>query len=172
MPSPQIPRRCFVCTGYAKVQRSVTVELRDLFSRSPAFNGAWLGRSSYFTISPGRWATCEATVESMYLSFAAIRIAPQRRIGRQQFSRRRDLWRSATTHAPASCAIIAALTLARPGCVMADWAAPPDRTPIGHCLFAPAQIDSSQRQDGKCPLLVIEKASPYRTATRGRSAFG
>jgi len=34
MPSPQIPRRCFVCTGHAKVQRSVTVELRDSFSRS------------------------------------------------------------------------------------------------------------------------------------------
>jgi hypothetical protein len=72
----------------------------------------------------------------------------------------------------APSAIIAAPTLARPGCIMADWAAPPDRTPIGHCLFAPAQIDSSQRQDGKCPLLVIEKASPFRTATRGRSAFG
>src|SRR6267142_7011482 len=51
---------------------------------------------------------------------------------------------------------------------MADWAAPSDRTPIGHCLWAPAQVDSSQLQDGKCPSLVIDKASPYRTATRGR----
>jgi hypothetical protein len=62
--------------------------------------------------------------------------------------------------------------IGRPGCIMADWAAPPDRTPIRHCLFAAAQIDSSPREDGKCPLLVIEKASPFRTATRGRSAFG
>jgi hypothetical protein len=99
MPSPQIPRRCFVCTGHAKVQRSVTVELRDLFSRSPAFNGAWPGRSSYFTTSPCRRATCEATVESMCLSFAEIRIAPTTPIWTSAVFPTPDLWRSATPHA-------------------------------------------------------------------------
>src|SRR5882724_3449324 len=66
----------------------------------------------------------------------------------------------------AQCATIAAPTLARHGCIMADWAAPPDRTPIGHCLCAPAQVDSSQLQDGKCPSLVIDKASLSHSNSR------
>jgi hypothetical protein len=47
MPSPQIPRRCFVCTGHAKVQRSGTVELRDLFSNSTALQCGILTRRRY-----------------------------------------------------------------------------------------------------------------------------
>jgi hypothetical protein len=124
MPSPQIPRRCFVCTGHAKVQRSATVELRDLFSRSPAFNGAWPGQSqtSYFTTSPCRWATCEATVESMCLSFTAIPIAPTTPIWTSAVFPTPDLWRSATPHArSAPCAI----TWGRPASIMADRAARP-----------------------------------------------
>src|SRR5258708_24001691 len=34
--SPQIPRRCSVCTGHAKVRWNGTVELQDWFVRSTA----------------------------------------------------------------------------------------------------------------------------------------
>ncbi len=62
--------------------------------RCPGRSRTWC-----FTTNPRGWATCGATVESMCLSFAAIGIAPQCGIGRDQFSRRHDLWRSATPHA-------------------------------------------------------------------------
>jgi hypothetical protein len=44
---------------------------------------------------------------------------------------------------------------------------------LGHCLCAPAQAESpAGSRMRKCPSLVIDKASPYRTATREQSAFG
>jgi hypothetical protein len=43
----------------------------------------------------------------------------------------------------------------------------------GHCLCAPARAESlAVSRIRKCPSLVIDKASLYRTATREQSAFG
>jgi hypothetical protein len=63
------------------------------------FFDAWTIPNLVLHDKPARLATCGATVESMCLSFAAIRIAPQRRIGRQPSSRQRHLQRPTATHA-------------------------------------------------------------------------
>jgi hypothetical protein len=75
MPSPQIPRRCFVCTGYAKVQWSEAVELRDLFSCATALQ---CGIADNRTISQLEaegypWIGCECCKGTVWVPFRMLR---------------------------------------------------------------------------------------------------